>query len=102
MVLNDSQTNEGNVERSFIVNNGVMDTFTLQEIPEEAFDSDILLLGGTALVPQIHDNWDSVLRKAKQKRCITIVGIIYDYRNQKLRSNQLWPLGLPQRGVSLC
>ena len=49
--------------------------------------------GGTALVPQIHDNLTSLLKKAKSKGCITIVNTVFDFRNEKANPSKKWPLG---------
>jgi len=64
-----------------------------EELQDEFFDSDIVVFGGTALVPMIHDNLTSLLKKAKSKGCATIVNTVFDFRNEKANPSKKWPLG---------
>ena len=51
------------------------------------------MFGGTALVPQIHDNLTSILKKAKSRSSITIVNTVFDFRNEKSNPGKNWPMG---------
>ena len=63
------------------------------KLDDDFFNSDIVVFGGTGLVPQIHDNLTSLLKKAKSKGCITIVNTVFDFRNEKANPSKKWPLG---------
>ena len=63
------------------------------ELDDEFFNSDIVVFGGTALVPQIHDHMTTLLKKAKSKGCITIVNTVFDFRNEKANPSEKWPTG---------
>lgn len=63
------------------------------KIDDDFFGSDIVVFGGTGLMPQIHDNLTSLLKRAKSKGCITIVNTVFDFRNEKDKPTEKWPLG---------
>ena len=80
-------------ERAFINTIGAAAQLHSADLPETFFDADIAFFGGTALVPDIHDHLTTLLRKAKAHGCFTIVGTVYDFRNEKLHPGAPWPLG---------
>lgn len=92
-VFDDPSQRDGKGERSFINTIGAAGYFGPEDIHDSFYDADIVLLGGTALVPQLHDGLHTVLAKAKERGCITVVGTVYDFRNQKANPNEIWPLG---------
>ncbi len=92
-VFDDPRQRNGKGERSFINTIGAANYFGPEDIPPSFYDASIVLLGGTALVPPLHDGIHSVLQKAKQKGCITVVGTVYDFRNEKKSPHTQWPLG---------
>jgi sugar/nucleoside kinase (ribokinase family) len=53
----------------------------------------VVVFGGTALVPVIHDHLTELLAKAKSKGCVTVVNTVYDFRNEKANPDKKWPLG---------
>ncbi|HWS00861.1 MAG TPA: carbohydrate kinase family protein, partial [Prolixibacteraceae bacterium] len=55
--------------------------------------SDILVFGGTALVPSIHDHLTALLKKSGEHGAITVVNTVFDFRNEKLDPGNKWPLG---------
>jgi len=57
------------------------------------FDSDIALFGATALVPQLHDGLSGLLRRARASGAVTVVGTVYDFRNEQRHPERPWPLG---------
>jgi sugar/nucleoside kinase (ribokinase family) len=92
-VFDDPSMRNGKGERSFINTIGAAYAFDAKDLPPSFYDSDIVLLGGTALVPNLHDQQQEVLKKAKENGCITVVGTVYDFRNEKASSTGRWPLG---------
>lgn len=93
LVLSDPRWDSGSGERTFINTLGAANHVTAADIPESIFASDILLLGGTALVPGIHADLSEILAKAKESGAFTIVGTVYDFWNQKRHPEKPWPLG---------
>ncbi|ADY12165.1 carbohydrate kinase family protein [Sphaerochaeta globosa] len=93
-VFDDPSMRKGKGERSFINTIGAAHAFSSQDLPPSFYDADIILLGGTALVPGLHDEMHEVLKKAKENNCITVVGTVYDFRNEKESNTGRWPLGI--------
>ncbi len=92
-VFDDPSQRNGKGERSFITNVGAAGEFRYKDIPDEFYESDIILLGGTALVPNLHTDIHRVLSRAKAAGCITVVGTVYDFINEKAHPDRKWPLG---------
>ena len=92
-VLSDPDYHEGHGERIFINNIGSAWNFYPSDLPEAFFDGDIVMFGGTGLVPRIHDNLTSLTGKAKERGRITVVTTVYDFRNEKKNPGGRWPLG---------
>ncbi len=93
VVLSDPSYDNGHGERMFINSIGAAWHFSPSDLDEDFFNSDIVVFGGTALVPQIHDNLDILLEKAKSRGCKTVVNTVFDFRNEKTSPNKKWPLG---------
>jgi len=62
-------------------------------LDEAFFDSSIVVFGGTALVPRIHQSLFDLLKKAKEKQAITVVNTVYDFLNELNNPGKAWPLG---------
>ena len=92
-VFDDPSRKEGKGERLFVNTIGAAWDFAAKDLPDDFFNCDILLLGGTALVPRLHDDLFAVLHKAKEKGTFTVVGTVFDFRNEKKNPNGKWPLG---------
>ncbi len=92
-VLSDPRYDGGHGERVFVNNLGVARDYAPQNVSDSCFDSDIVLFGATALAPQLHANLTSLLRKAKERGCFTVVTTVYDFQNEKHNPGGLWPLG---------
>jgi sugar/nucleoside kinase (ribokinase family) len=92
-VLSDPGFDNGNGERIFINSIAAAWDYSPSELNEDFFASDIVVFGGTALVPNIHDNLTGLLKKAKSNNCLTIVNTVYDFRNEKANPEKRWPLG---------
>ncbi len=92
-VFDDPHSRGGKGERSFINTVGSASSFSEKDLPDSFYDSDIILLGGTALMPGLHDASHIILEKAKRRGCITVVGTVYDFRNEKAHPDKPWTLG---------
>jgi len=92
-VFADPTRHEGKGERSFVNTIGAAGFFGMEDLPQDFYTADIVLLGGTALVPRLHDELHLVLEKAKENGCLTVVGTVYDFRNEKRNPGAPWPLG---------
>ena len=93
VVLSDPSYDEGHGERMFINSIGASWKYNPDELDEDFFNSDIVVFGGTALVPQIHDDINNLLKKAKLNGFITIVNTVFDFRNVKANPLIKWPMG---------
>lgn len=93
VVLSDPGYDNGHGERIFINSIGAAWDYQPDYLDDDFYNSDIVVFGGTALVPVIHDHLTELLKKAKSKGCITIVNTVFDFRNEKLNPNKKWPLG---------
>ncbi len=93
VVLSDPTYDNGHGERIFINSIGAAWDYSPENLDDSFFASDVVVFGGTAIVPTIHDHLTELLKKAKSKGCITIVNTVYDFRNQKADPTTKWPLG---------
>ena len=64
-VLSDPDYDNGNGERIFINSIASAWNYSPEHLDSAFFNSEILVFGGTALVPLIHDNLTELLQKAK-------------------------------------
>jgi len=93
LVLSDPSYDNGHGERMFINSIGAAWDYYPYELDDDFFNSEIVAFGGTALVPNVHDNLTTLLKKAKSKGCITVVNTVFDFRNEKDNPLKRWPLG---------
>jgi sugar/nucleoside kinase (ribokinase family) len=93
VVLSDPLYDNGHGERAFLNSIGAAWDYKPEELDDDFFNSDIVVFGGTALVPQIHDHMTTLLKKAKSNGCVTIVNTVFDFRNEKANPAEKWPLG---------
>lgn len=93
VVLSDPSYDNGHGERAFLNSIGAAWDYRPEDLGDDFFDSDIVIFGGTALTPYIHDDMTSLLKRAKSRGCITIVNTVFDFRNEKLNPLIKWPLG---------
>lgn len=93
LVLSDPSYDNGHGERMFINSIGAARDYYPDELDDDFFCSEIVVFGGTALVPNIHDHLTTLLKKAKSRGCITIVNTVFDFRNEKANPTKKWPLG---------
>jgi sugar/nucleoside kinase (ribokinase family) len=100
IVFSDPDFDHGHGERVFINSIGAAWNYLPGNLNDDFFTSDVVVFGGTALVPAIHDNLSYLLEKAKSKNCITVVNTVYDFRNEKANPQQKWPLGQTDENYS--
>lgn len=101
VVLSDPDYENGHGERMFINSIAAAWDYGPEELESDFFSSDIVVFGGTALVPHIHDNLLSLLRRAKAKGCRSVVNTVFDFRNEKSDPCEKWPLGESDESYSL-
>ena len=92
-VLSDPSYNNGAGERTFVNNIGSAWQVEPRDLDETFVDGDIVLFGGTALVPHIHAQLSELTRTGKASGCITIVTTVYDFPNERKNPGKPWPLG---------
>lgn len=92
-VLSDPDFDNGHGERIFINNIGAAWDFESSDLNDAFFASDMVVFGGTALVPHIHASLGTLLPKAKAHKAITVVNTVYDFLNENKNPSKPWPLG---------
>ncbi|KPK84790.1 MAG: hypothetical protein AMS27_09005 [Bacteroides sp. SM23_62_1] len=92
-VFSDPNWHDGHGERTFINNIGAAWQLSPRDLDDSFFRSDIVEFGGTAILPNIHDQLTDVLKKSKKAGSITIVNTVYDFRSEKANPGGKWPLG---------
>jgi sugar/nucleoside kinase (ribokinase family) len=100
-VFSDASYDNNQGERTFINNIGAAWDYSPDLLGSGFFKSDIVCFGGTALVPQIHDNLTELLSKAKKKGCLTVVNTVFDFRNEKKNPGVQWPLGDTDKSLKM-
>lgn len=93
-VLCDPAYDGGHGERTFINSIGAANNLYLEDLSESFYQADLVVFGGTALVPALHDKLTSLLAKAKNRKAITMVNLVYDFRSELLRPGEKWRLGV--------
>jgi sugar/nucleoside kinase (ribokinase family) len=91
-VFSDPEYDHGHGERTFVNNIGAAWELFPDQLSDEFFQSQIICFGGTGLVPQIHDGLTGLLKKSRERGCITVVNTVFDFRNEKKNPGQPWPL----------
>lgn len=93
LVLSDPAFNNGHGERIFINEIGTAWNFSPARLDDSFFDADMVVFGGTALVPGLHDGLTDLLKQSKLRGSITVVNTVYDFRNELEKPGEPWPLG---------
>lgn len=93
IVLSDPGFDQGRGERTFLNTLGAAGEFSGDDLADDFYAADLVVLGGTGLVPRLHDALDSLLAKAKRANAFTVVNTVYDFRHQRQNPNARWPLG---------
>jgi sugar/nucleoside kinase (ribokinase family) len=92
-VLSDPRWDGGRGERCFINEIGAAGGFRGGDLDDGFLSADILALGGTALVPGLHDGLPEVLGRAKGLGVLTVVNTVFDFRSESADPVGSWPLG---------
>lgn len=93
LVLSDPGYDGAQGERMFIHSMGAAWKYGPDHLGDSFFDADIVVFGGTALVPRIHDNLTSLLIRARSCGCITLVNTVFDFRSEASSPSARWTLG---------
>jgi sugar/nucleoside kinase (ribokinase family) len=93
-VLSDPDYDGGNGERIFINNIGAAWNFLPEDLDGTFFNSNMVVFGGTAIVPCIHAALGTLLKKAKNNKAITVVNTVYDFLSEKNDPTSPWKLGV--------
>ena len=93
IVLSDPNYADGQGERTFINDIAAAWEMTPDRLGRDFFAADMILFGGTALMPRIHDALDDLARRAREAGALTVCGTVYDFRSQQRNPQEPWPLG---------
>jgi sugar/nucleoside kinase (ribokinase family) len=92
-VLSDPRWDSGRGERCFVNEIGAAEAYGLEDLGEGFFDADIVALGGTSLVPRLHEALPGILARARSRGALTLVNTVFDFRAERRDSVGAWPLG---------
>ncbi len=92
-VLSDPSWDGGRGERCFVNVIGAALGYLPGDLDGNFYKADIVALGGTALVPCIHDGLPDILVEAKSKGALTVVNTVFDFRAERRDGVGAWPLG---------
>ncbi len=97
IVLSDPHFDGGHGERIFINSIGAAWMSGQADLDDDFFSSHIVVFGGTALVPRLHNDLAALLAKAKGNGCITVVNTVFDFMSEKADPSRKWPMGEDDR-----
>jgi len=100
-VFSDSNYNNGQGERTFVNCIGTANDFSINDIDSSFFNSEILFFGATALLPDIHNSLDKLLKRGKANGAINIVTTVYDFISEKKNPDKPWPIGNSKKSFPL-
>ena len=92
IVLSDPAYSDGAGERCFINTIGAAAHYSPDTIDDRFYDADVVLFGGTGLVPALHDRLDECVVRAHRAGAVTVIGTVYDFRNEQRSPDTPWPL----------
>ena len=92
-VFSDPDYAGGNGERLFVNRLGVAAKISADDLGAHFPEADIVQLGGTALVPRVHDALPEILERARSEGALTVVNTVYDFRSQAQSPGERWTLG---------
>jgi sugar/nucleoside kinase (ribokinase family) len=98
VVFSDPDYDEGHGERIFVNTIGASWRYRPDELDASFYDADVVVFGGTAITPVIHEALDTLLPKAQEAGCLTVVNTVFDSLNEKRAPGQRWPLGSSDDG----
>ncbi|MDA8426083.1 MAG: carbohydrate kinase family protein, partial [Treponema sp.] len=100
LVFSDPEWDGGRGERCFVNDLGVAERCSPAELGPDFLSADIVALGGTGLVPPLHDALPELLSAAKARGALTVVNTVFDFRNERRNPAAPWPLGPPSDSSS--
>jgi sugar/nucleoside kinase (ribokinase family) len=92
-VLSDPRWDGGRGERCFVNDLGAALAYGPEDLPDDFFEADIVALGGTALVPALHEGLPAILARARASGALTVVNTVFDFRAERADPLGPWPLG---------
>lgn len=92
-VYSDPRAHNGKGERTFVNTIGACNGYTPEHLPESFFKADVVWIGATALVPRLHENLSTLLKKAKENGALTAVSTVFDFINEAKNPDKPWPMG---------
>jgi sugar/nucleoside kinase (ribokinase family) len=92
-VLSDPSWDGGRGERCFVNDIGAAEHFLPSDLGDEFFGADIVALGGTGLVPGLHDGLPGILERSRSRGALTVVNTVFDFRAERRDGIGAWPLG---------
>ena len=92
-VFSDPDYDDGHGERVFVNSIASSRHYLPENLNSDFFGSDIVVFGGTALVPPIHQHLAELLKKCKENGAMTVVNTVFDFINEKADPHKRWPLG---------
>jgi sugar/nucleoside kinase (ribokinase family) len=93
VVLSDPRWDGGRGERCFINDIGAAEGYAPSALGDGFFGADIVALGGTALVPGLHEGLPGILAEARARGALTFVNTVFDFRAERRDGVGAWPLG---------
>ena len=99
IVLSDPEWDGGRGERCFINEIGAAAEMLPRDLGADFFRSDLVVFGGTALTPALHDGLPELLSRARASRALTVVNTVFDFRNERRNPDGAWPLGPASDGI---
>lgn len=91
-VLSDPDWDNHRGERTFINRIGAAGQYSPEALPSDFFDAELLLFGGTGLVPPLHDSLDRLCSRGREAGAFVMVTTVFDFRNEALMKGKPWPL----------
>ena len=100
-VLSDPTFEGGRGERTFINGIGAAGEYGPSSLPDDFFDAEFLLFGGTGLVPPLHDSLDDLCRRGRESGAFVMVTTVFDFRNEARMKGRPWPLVEDYKNIDL-
>jgi sugar/nucleoside kinase (ribokinase family) len=95
VVFSDPGWDGGRGERCFVNDIAAAELYLPGDLHEDFFKAEIIALGGTALVPGIHEGLPGILAEARSRGALTMVNTVFDFRAERRDEEGAWPLGGP-------
>jgi len=92
-VVSDPRWDDGRGERCFVNEIGAATHFGPDEIGDGFDSASIVALGGTALVPTLHNQLPALLAAAHDRGSLTLVNTVFDFMAERHAPDRPWPLG---------